>query len=189
VSVREAEGAARVASEATRYLEAIDLARSPGRMSAAVSALTDRNTSSASHGRPDDQQVPKANSAALALFVGPYRSGDGFRASVRGHILGLADPDSPDRLAPTPRDLVAAALASDVAWFARQFLRDRARDDYVSVSVRTSTSEGLPSWCSFDVTVDVSEQAAPLGTMLLTALEERFAAAASKSPRIVVRSA
>jgi hypothetical protein len=134
-------------------------------------------------------EAPEESSAPVALFVGPYSGRDGFRASVRGRMLHLADPGSNQRLAPTPRDLVAAALASDVAWFARGFLRDREREDYVSVSVRTSTSAVLPAWCSFDVRVDVSVQAATIRMMLATALEERFATPWSKPPRIDVRPA
>jgi hypothetical protein len=152
-----------------------------------VSALADPAPPSAPGDGRDDQRMPTARSAGVALFVTPCGA-DGFRASVRGHVLDLADPASGHRLAPTPRDLVAAALASDAAWFARRFLRDRELDDYVSVSVWTTTSEGPPSWCDFDVRVDVAAHAA-IGRTLAMALQERFAAHASKPPKIDVRSA
>jgi hypothetical protein len=154
-----------------------------------VSAPTDCAASSAPTDARDDEGAPEDLATGVWLFVVPCRGGNGFRASVRGHLLDLADPGPGRRLAPTPRDLVAAALASDVAWFVRRLLRDRALDDYVSVSAWTSASEGLPTWCSFDVRVDVSQQAARIGPTLATALEERFVAQASKPPRIDVRSA
>src|SRR5262249_1509324 len=69
-----------------------------------------------------------------ALFVGPRGRGDGFRASVRGHMLELADPGDADGLAPTPDDLFVASIASELAWSARRFLRTRGLPDDVSVS-------------------------------------------------------
>jgi hypothetical protein len=50
-----------------------------------------------------------------ALFVIPTRRGDGFRASVRGRMLDLADPDAGHRLAPTPDDLFLLSIASALA--------------------------------------------------------------------------
>jgi hypothetical protein len=153
-----------------------------------VSAFADRASLSAPADRRDHQRVPGDSARELALLVIPSRGGNGFRASVRGHLLELADPDSDHRLSPTPQDLVAAAVASDVAWFARRFLRDHELDDDVSVSAWASTSEGVPTWCSLDVRVDVSEHAAAIERRLATALEERFSRAPDP-PRIEVRSA
>jgi hypothetical protein len=67
--------------------------------------------------------VSTTNDAAThALFVVPNRRGDGFQASVRGHILDLIDPSS-YALAPTADDLLVVSFASALAWSARSFLR------------------------------------------------------------------
>jgi len=60
-----------------------------------------------------------------ALFVVPSGRGDGFRATKRGHVLELADPDSGHALAPTPDDLLIVSIAANFAWSAQRFLRAR----------------------------------------------------------------
>ena len=71
-----------------------------------------------------DKGAFDAASTSHALFIIPTRRGDGFNASIHGHMLELADPTDP-RLAPSPDDLVVASFASDLAWSARRFLRAR----------------------------------------------------------------
>ena len=138
----------------------------------------------------DQAEVHETVSAwGYALFVIPSGRGDGFRASIHGHMLELADPDSGHGLAPTPDDLLTAAIASDVAWFARRFLRDHGLDDYVSVSARAPTSESLPGLGGIDVTVEVSTPAVAMGATLTAALERRFAAQSSGAPQLRVRQA
>jgi hypothetical protein len=109
------------------------------------------------------------------LFVIPSSHGDGFRASIRGHLLELADPSSSRGLAPTPDDLRIASIASDFAWFARRFLRERGLDDYVSVTARPCTTEGSSHVDGVDLAVTVSQQHAATRATLATALGREFA--------------
>ena len=125
--------------------------------------------------------------AGGALFVVPNKRGDGFRASIRGHLFELADPDSAHGLVPTPEDLLGAAIASDVAWCARRFLRAHGLDDYVSVEARVRRSETAPETGEVDVTVEVSSEAVATGSTLATVLERRLAANTSLAPRLSVR--
>jgi hypothetical protein len=141
---------------------------------ASASASTDRVAGSVA-GAHADQRI-EAGTAGIPLFVIPYRGGDGFRASIRGQQLELADPDSEHGLAPTPDDLRTAALGSDVAWFARRYLRDHGVEDYVSISVWARTSDAPPRLGRFDVRVEISARAVASVEMLATALERRFAA-------------
>jgi hypothetical protein len=125
---------------------------------------------------------PQAVSASRhELFVIPRGWGDGFRASIRGHLLDLADPTS-HGLAPNSDDLLVASIASDCAWFVRRFLRERALDDYVSVSAGWSASEDAPSLGDVDVTITVSKTAAPMRAILAAALETRLAARSRHAP-------
>lgn len=117
-----------------------------------------------------------------ALFVIPSGRGDGFRASIRGHLLELADPSSAHGIAPTPDDLLVASIASDCAWFARRFLRARGLPDYVSVSAEWRAREHPRSLASVAVTVTVHKAARPLSGALVTALEDRFAARSLRVP-------
>jgi len=78
----------------------------------------------------DGQAAPTSSNG---LFVIPRGRGDGFQASIRGHILDLADPNSGHALAPTPNDLFIASIASGLAWSARSFLRSHRLPDDVSV--------------------------------------------------------
>jgi hypothetical protein len=148
-----------------------------------VSAFSDRRwrrlrraVRSAPLGANDDQRIEGGSSPKrLPLFVIPSRGGDGLSASIRGHFLELADPNSDQGLAPTPDDLRTASIASDFAWFARRFLRDRGLDDYVSVTAWRWTSDGSPDVDGVDITLTVSEGSVPVRAMLTTALEREFA--------------
>jgi putative redox protein len=125
----------------------------------------------------DSHAVP---TSSHGLFVIPRGRGDGFRASIRGHILDLADPSSGHALAPTPDDLFIASLASELAWSARRFLRAYGLPDYVSVSAKWRTNEDLPSLADINVTVTVSRRAeavrAALAAVLSNSLAARFLA-------------
>jgi hypothetical protein len=138
------------------------------------------------HGGEDHETV---SASEYALFVIPSRRGSGFQASIRGYMLELADPDSKHELAPTPEDLLIAATASDIAWFARRLLRDHRLDDYVCVSARARTSESLPGLGGIDLTVEVSGRASAMRATLATALERRIAAQSPCPPQLRVRQA
>jgi hypothetical protein len=116
-----------------------------------------------------------AHPYAAPVFVIASPRGDGLRASIGGHLLELADPSAGNGLAPTPDDLLRASIASDVAWFARRFLRDRGHDDYVGVTARPSPNEGSPDVDCVDVTLTVSKHAAAVRGMLSAALEREVA--------------
>lgn len=119
----------------------------------------------------------KAVSASRdALFVIPRGRGDGFRASIRGHLLELADPNSAHGLAPTPDDLLIVSIASDFAWFARGFLRACGIEDYVSVSAGWRTRENAPRLENLEVTVTVAKAAEEMSEALVAAPEDRVAA-------------
>ena len=119
--------------------------------------------------------VAASSPTGIPLFVIPSDHGDGFRASIRGHLLELADPSSDRGLAPTPDDLRIASIASEFAWFARRFLRERGVDDYVSVSAQQCTTEGSPHMDGVDLAVTVSQQGPATRTTLATALERELA--------------
>ncbi|HEX7145697.1 MAG TPA: hypothetical protein VF225_10365 [Gaiellaceae bacterium] len=68
-----------------------------------------------------------------------------------------------------------ASIASDFAWFARRFLRDRGLDAYVSVSARQCTTEGSPHVDGVDLAVTVSQRDAATRATLATALERELA--------------
>lgn len=140
-----------------------------------VSAFTDRAVLSVPHGARDDQRIQQAPATPrVPVFVIPYGRGDGLRASIRGHLLELADPSLGRGLAPTPDDLRTVSIASDFAWFARCFLRDRGLDDYVSVTARPCTTEGSDV-DGVDVALTVSKHAAAVQATLSHALEGEFA--------------
>ena len=113
-----------------------------------------------------------------SLFIVPTRRGDGFTANIRGRILELEDPT--DHCAPTPDDLVILAVASDLAWFARRFLRShgRAAGD-VNVTAAWRTDPDSPTLAGVNLTVSVPAIEEALNATLLAALEER---AALRSP-------
>jgi uncharacterized OsmC-like protein len=110
-----------------------------------------------------------------ALFVIPTRRGDGFRASVRGRMLDLADPDAGDRLAPTPDDLFLLSIASALAWSARAYLRAHELAGEVSVSAEWRTHDD-PRMGGIDATVTVSNGAKTTNASLAAALEDSIAA-------------
>src|SRR4051812_20425165 len=107
--------------------------------------------------RANHQQPPNghlASSQTLTVYQ-PGLTG-GFRVSIRGHIVDLADPDSGHELAPTPEDLFVASLASQLAWSALSFLHAHGQPEDVSVSANWRTDENLPSRENLDLTVTVS---------------------------------
>jgi uncharacterized OsmC-like protein len=116
-----------------------------------------------------------------ALFVIPTRGGDGFRASVRGWMLDLADPSSDHRLAPTPDDLFILSIASDLAWSASRYLRDYGLAGEVSVSAEWRTHEDS-RMSGIDATVTVSNSAAATSAALAAALEGTLASRPLRGP-------
>jgi len=132
---------------------------------------------------------PKAAPAASrdALFVIPGRDG-GLRASIRGHLLELAEPSPMHRLAPTPDDLFIASIASDLAWSARHFLHGHGLPDDVSVSAEWRRLENPPRLTDVKMTVTVTETAEALSDALEDALAERVAARSpAEPPRLYLR--
>lgn len=119
------------------------------------------------------------------VFVIPRRQGNGFQASVRGHVLDLIDPSS-YALAPTTDDLFTVSIAAALAWAARRFLRARSLPDYVSVSAEWRTPEDPRSPADITTTVTVSSGAeavtAALTAALTTALENSLAARSLAKP-------
>lgn len=130
---------------------------------------------------------PTAASASRdALFVIPGRGG-GLRASIRGHLLELAEPSPVHGLAPTPDDLFIASIASDLAWSARHIHGHGLPDD-VSVSVEWRRLENPPRLTDVSMTVTVSETAEALSDALEHALAERVAARSlDEPPRLHLR--
>src|SRR5207237_9361315 len=84
-----------------------------------MSTIATRDSNQASD-KVDAQAVPTPSNAH---FVSPHERRDGFWASIRGHVLDLADPGSGQALAPTPDDLFIVSIASELAWTARTILR------------------------------------------------------------------
>lgn len=138
---------------------------------------------------PADADHETTTASGYVHFVVPNKRGDGFRASVRGHMFELVDPESSLGLVPTPLDLLTAAIAADLAWFARSLLRDHGLDDYVSVAARVRPSGSPTEPGGVEVTVDVSRDAASLEAALAAALEGRLAAHSSLAPKLRVRRA
>src|SRR5437016_5087632 len=118
-----------------------------------------------------------------ALFIIPTRRGDGFNASIHGHMLKLADPTD-HRLAPSPDDLVVAAIASDLAWSARRFLRAYGLPDDVSVSATWRTDEDLMALVDINMTVTVSRPAEAVSGALATVFENSLAARPLGEPAV-----
>ena len=113
----------------------------------------------------------------------PARRRNGFWASIRGHALDLADPDSDRELAPTPDDLFVASLASDLAWSARKILRAHGQPDDVSVSAEWRTPAGP---AGVDLTVTVPSDADAIRAELAAAVEASLAARSSAEPVVHV---
>jgi hypothetical protein len=122
-----------------------------------------------------------AGPTSHSLFIVPTRRGDGFTANIRGRILELEDPT--DHCAPTPDDLVVLAVASDLAWFARRFLRSHglAAGD-VNVTAAWHTVTDPPTLADVNVTVTVPAMEEALNAALLAALEERAAPRSLNDP-------
>jgi uncharacterized OsmC-like protein len=118
-----------------------------------------------------------------ALFVIPTGRGGGFEASIRGHMLGLADP-ADSRLAPNPSDLLIAAIASDLAWSARTLLRGLGLPDYVSVSVGWRRHGGPPRLDGIDATVTISRRAQEANDVLAAAFANGLAARFAAEPLV-----
>jgi uncharacterized OsmC-like protein len=112
-----------------------------------------------------------------SLFVIPRRRENGFRASIRGQILDLADPSSGHALAPTPADLFVASIASELAWSARTLLRARGLPDDVSVSATWQTARDQPAPPDIALTVTVSRRAAAICAELAVACDNSLTAA------------
>jgi hypothetical protein len=127
---------------------------------------------------PEELPAPSSD----VLFVIPRGRGGGLQASIRGHLLELADPGSGHGLAPTPDDLFVVAIASDLAWLARRFLRDHGLPGDVSVSAHSRRLDGPPSVMEISMTVTVSESVAAMSTALENALAQRVAARSLEEP-------
>jgi hypothetical protein len=132
--------------------------------------------------RIDDGWPAHAQAAGHALFVSPRRRGDGFRASIRGHILDLADPSAGNALAPTPDDLFIVSVVSEFAWYARKDLHTRGLPDDVSVSASWQTSGDLAGPSDVHLTVTVSRKAEAVGAALAAAFETSLAARSLAHP-------
>jgi uncharacterized OsmC-like protein len=126
-----------------------------------------------------------SESTSQTLFVVPRGEGNGFRASVRGHVLDLIDPDSYS-LAPTADDLFVVSLAAASAWAARSFLRDRSLPDYVSVAAERRTHEDPASPWDITLTITVSERAEAEAAALAAAVEKSLAPRLTTEPAIRV---
>ncbi|HEX5582229.1 OsmC family protein [Gaiella sp.] len=116
-----------------------------------------------------------------ALFVIPGRAG-GLRASIRGQVLELAEPDPVHRLAPTPDDLFVASIASGLAWAARRVLRDHGLPDDVSVTAEWRRVASPQSLADVSMTVTVPETAEAARDALEDVLAERLAARSLDEP-------
>jgi uncharacterized OsmC-like protein len=126
-----------------------------------------------------------APTSSQTLFVSPHARRDGFWASIRGHVLDLADPGSGHALAPTPNDLFIVSVASELAWTARTILRVHGLPDDVSVSAnwRTQDEHGdRPSLADIDLTVTVSIDAKAASAALAAALENSLVARSLAEP-------
>lgn len=128
-----------------------------------------------------DNGESEAAPTSHALFIIPTRRGDGFTASIHGHMLELADPTD-YRLAPSPDDLLIASIASDLAWSARRFLRACGLPDDVSVSARWQTTEDRPSLADINLTVTVTRCAEPVSAALAAAFANSLAARSLAEP-------
>jgi uncharacterized OsmC-like protein len=116
----------------------------------------------------------EAPASSHELFVIPRGNGDGFQASVRGHILDLIDPSS-YALAPTPDDLFVVSIAAALAWSARSFLRSAGLPDYASVSAEWQAHEAVPTPVDITLTVTISRRAEEVSAALAAALESSLA--------------
>jgi uncharacterized OsmC-like protein len=142
------------------------------------------NTITANNGTPvcgkrDSHTVaPSSN----VLFVSPHERRDGFWASIRGHVLDLADPCSGHALAPTPDDLFILSIASELAWTAPRILRADGLADIVSVSANWWTNADVPSLADIDLTVTVPGRPEAASAALAAAVRESIVARSLAAP-------
>ena len=125
-----------------------------------------------------------ATTPSRALFVSPHERRDGFWASIRGHVLDLADPSSGHALAPTPDDLFIVSIASELAWTARRILRAHELPDDVSVSATWRTDEDLVALVDINMTVTVSRPAQAVSGALAAVFENSLAARPLGEPAV-----
>jgi hypothetical protein len=117
---------------------------------------------------------------AEELFVTRTR-GDGYQASIRGHLLNLADPGCGHALAPTPNDLLVVSRASELAWFTRTFLRSRGLPDTVGVTASWQTLTDLSGVADISLTLVVAKQVEAVGDDLMAGVERSVDARSVRS--------
>ena len=135
-------------------------------------------------GRHDRHPVSGSNHE---LFVIPRDRGNGFQASIRGHMLDLADPASGHVMAPTPNDLFVVAHASELAWCARRLLDVHGLSDGASVSAMWRTDGDLSAVAQFDLTLTLPSRAEELAGRVGLALNKSLAAGSVARPAVHIR--
>src|SRR5436305_3340492 len=130
----------------------------------------------------DDRDSHAASTSSHALFVTRHERREGFWASIRGHVLDLADPNTGHALAPTPDDLLIVSIASELAWTARRILRAGGLPDDVSVSATWRTTTDPPSLADINLTVTMSRRAKAVSATLAAAFENSLAARSRAEP-------
>jgi uncharacterized OsmC-like protein len=142
------------------------------------------NTITANDGAPvrAERNFHALAASSNTLLVSPHERRDGFWASIRGHVLDLADPNSGHALAPTPDDLFIVSIASELAWTARRILRTRGLPDGVSVSANWRTNADLPSLADIDLTVRVPGRAKAASAALAAAVQNSLSARSLAEP-------
>lgn len=124
----------------------------------------------------DDRARDGSSPSSHRLLVMPHERRDGFWASIRGHVLDLAEPGDSDDVAPKPDDLYVASIASELAWSTRDLLRDHDLPDDVSVSAEWRTLANPPGVAELALTITVSTRAEPIRARLADSLESSLAA-------------
>jgi len=132
--------------------------------------------------KTDDGDSDATPARDNGLFVIPRGRGDGFRATIRGHFLDLADPNAGHTLAPTPDDLLILSIASEYAWSARRFLRACGLPDDVSVSATWRTQEDPPRPADISLTITMSKRAEAMSAALVTAFETSLGGRTAGAP-------
>ena len=142
------------------------------------------NTITAKDGAPvcDKRNSYAVAASSNALIVSPHERRDGFWASIRGHVLDLADPNSGHTLAPTPDDLFIVSIASELAWTTRRILRAAGLPDDVSVSANWRTNPDLPNLADIDLTVRLPRRAEAASAALAAAVQNSLAARSLAEP-------
>jgi hypothetical protein len=125
--------------------------------------------------------------ATQVLFVIPRERGDGFKASIRGHMLDLADPTSGHALAPTPNDLFVAAHAAELAWCARRLLDAQGLPGGASVSATWRAEGDLSAVAQIDLTVALPLRAQAVADGLDAVLDKSLAAGSVARPTVHLR--